>query len=204
MPHDPSLICKSEARARYGLTEAEIRRIGPPDSQVPNRAYRKAAPVCLYGIARIETWLAQNAEIHARSRIRSEAAKARAAERAAARETLEAQAARTAVDRMLASIRTPDKICCRKLWTKTQSHFESSDISLGALLAYARHTLTNYDRVLDLGMPEVPGVHREWVCEQIRQSCSQRLLALVDPLMLLTFGAMSSRRRYHQRLEAHT
>jgi hypothetical protein len=204
MPRDPSLICKSEARARYGLTAAEIRRIGPPDAQVPNWAYRKAAPVCLYAIARIETWLSQNAQLHARSRIRSEAAKARAAERAAVREAAESQVARTAVDRMLASIRTTDKICCRKLWTKTQNHFESSDISLGALLAYARHTLTNYDRVLDLGMSEVPGIHREWVCEQIRQSCSQRLLALIDPLVLLTFGAMSSRRRYHQRLQART
>lgn len=58
-------ITKSSLKQNYLLSEGWIKRIGEPDRYVTNPHSRKAAPMQWFSSARVETFLAENAEEYA-------------------------------------------------------------------------------------------------------------------------------------------
>ena len=50
-------VYKTTLKSRYGLSDAEIKRLGPPDKLVPNPNYKSGPPASLYCVKRVEKWI---------------------------------------------------------------------------------------------------------------------------------------------------
>jgi hypothetical protein len=65
-------ITVTRAKAEYYLTDSMIRTIGEEDKLVNNPHYRRAAPMRLYLIERIETWVSRNIDLVLSAKYRRE------------------------------------------------------------------------------------------------------------------------------------
>jgi len=85
-PKKNDFMYKSMVRMMYGLSDAWMTRLGPPDREVQNPHYRSGPPAALYSIARVEEFLAEHADeyaVHLAKRERRSAAAKERSQRAA-------------------------------------------------------------------------------------------------------------------------
>lgn len=74
---------RSAVREEYGLTDAMIDELGPPDESVPNPHYRCGPLASLYLRSRVEGWIAQNPERVQKAREHRTKCRVRSADRRA-------------------------------------------------------------------------------------------------------------------------
>jgi hypothetical protein len=181
MPPRPekAYVYKMTLRTTYGLTDAMIAQLAPPDKQVPNPHYRSGPPSSLYLIARVESWIdAHQAEV--------DAARAR---RAAHSSRMTAQAAERR-RQLLAWAETVPVVVeplPEDIWRQAHYYYASWErwdggaVGIGGVLAFLRHQYTDYHTLL-AQLEGKPGADAAYliVKRRVMQAAAEALHALMS------------------------
>ncbi|MCZ7547400.1 MAG: hypothetical protein M5R40_29525 [Anaerolineae bacterium] len=149
---EKEFVYKTTLRKVYGLTDAMIADLSAPDALVPNPHYRDGPPAMLYRIARVEAWIeAHAAEVEAaRDQRRRRAAGQRRATAVKYDRTLRwAQTAPIYIEGISSDL--PERAAryyALAAWAQGRDDGWGEALTEGGLIAYARHTCTNYEDLL--------------------------------------------------------
>jgi hypothetical protein len=164
-------ITVGRLRSQYGFSDKWLRLLGPPDAEVRNPHFRKAAPMKLYCESRVLDFIAGNAEfrewLNKRARRQAGAragARTKAAEEERRRQARVGEAMEWA--RIVAISMEPFPADVRRA---AQSHFDrrgcddvSFEVNDRGILAFLRHGYTSYDGLL-CELSERFGGKRTWM-----------------------------------------
>jgi hypothetical protein len=182
-------LSKARLRAEFGLTDALVARLGPPDRTAPNPHYRKAAPMQLYARERVAAWVSAHAEEIAAARRRSKTAKMVARSKArdvvAAAEKLHVSV-EVLDDAQVRSLALASYNAAREFFADLNEDYDWQPADADAdpafleriTVNYIRHELTDYDRELErvagqVGVGAATAVIRRRVYEAIAEAYPQ-------------------------------
>ena len=167
-------IYASTVKSRYGLNDAWIKRLGPPDKQVVNLHYPSGPPASLYRVARVEEFLDANGAEFASYLVRRSI---RSAAMTAVAESKRREMLDWAESVEIQHFPWPDDLCgaCERhleaLWRCGMAS-GVPDVTPRRILNMLRHAFTNYEHLLaqtdgKVGAGEAYGIIKRRINDEI-------------------------------------
>lgn len=139
-------ITYSRAKNEYGLTDKMFKLLGPPDKKAPNPHYKKAAPMRLYLIERLEGWIRKNLEWVEKARARRE--KLSAAQKLVHEKKRQKMIALANSWEPKIANSLPKKVIREARQYYTYWYHDFDELTQNGLISYIRHQYTDYEKYL--------------------------------------------------------